>query len=356
MTEHAARQARRPVVADYHLDWPERAATLIAQLRARLGPQVVLVEHIGSTSIPGMAAKDVIDLQVSTPDLEAAAQSFDAPLRGLGFTRQPYDRDHVPAGRPDDPGQWVKRLWSRRNHPQGDVNLHVRVCGSPNERFALLFRDWFRAHQEAVPAYAGFKRSLAAMSDGIDSYTDTKDYVVDLVIAVAEPWAAATGWHVPARDAAISRRAGRVIVIDPAGRVLLLHGIDPQRPGEPYWITVGGGAKPGESLAQAAARELREESGIAAEPADLGDPVWHAVAEFPFDGRRYRQEEDFFALRVGSAEVEPGGLEDEEAAVIIGHRWWTIAELEATDQPVFPANLTDLLRELTAGPQSAKMP
>src|SRR5262249_31899357 len=157
------------------------AASLIARLRSALGEQAVLIEHIGSTSIPGMAAKDVIDLQVSTLDLEAAAQAFDGPLAALGFTRVPYTRDHVPAGWPDDPDRWVKRLWSRDKHPEGDVNLHVRVSGSPNERFALLFRDWFRDHQEAVPAYGGFKRSLAAMSDGIVSYTDTKDYVVDLV-------------------------------------------------------------------------------------------------------------------------------------------------------------------------------
>jgi GrpB-like predicted nucleotidyltransferase (UPF0157 family) len=67
--------------------------------------------------------------------------------------------------------------------------------GSANERLALLFRDWFRAHPEAVPGYAGFKRALAAMSQDIDDYTETKDWVVDLVIAVAEPWATATGWH-----------------------------------------------------------------------------------------------------------------------------------------------------------------
>ncbi len=147
-----------------------------------------------------------------------------------------------------------------------------------------------------------------------------------------------------------------MIAIDPAGRVLLLHGFDPQRPDEPYWITVGGGAEPGESLAQAAARELREESGIVAEPADLGDPVWHNVVEFSFDGRLYRQDETFFALRVDSTDVQTDGLEDEEAAVIIGHRWWTIAELEATGESFFPARLPALLRQLTAGTHSAKMP
>jgi len=137
-----------------------------------------------------------------------------------------------------------------------------------------------------------------------------------------------------------------VLVIDGGGRLLLLHGFDPARPDQPYWFTVGGGAEPGESLAQAAARELREEAGLAAQPADLGDPVWHEVAEFSFQGTSYRQEQDFFLLRVGSPEIRADGLDDEEAAVIDGHRWWTPAELEATTEPYYPAGLPALLRSL----------
>jgi hypothetical protein len=70
-----------------------------------------------------------------------------------------------------------------------------RRAGSPNERLALLFRDWFRAHPEAVPAYAAFKRSLAAAVPDIATYSDVKDPVVDLVIAVADAWAAVSGWQ-----------------------------------------------------------------------------------------------------------------------------------------------------------------
>ena len=188
--------ARRPVVVAYQDEWPDRAATLIAVLSARLGPLAARIEHIGSTSIPGMAAKNLIDLQVSTPDLDATPATFGPALRELGFTMMPYEHDHVPAGRPDDQERWRKRLWSRGvGYPDGPVNLHVRRVGSPNERLALLFRDWFRAHPDATPAYAGFKQALAAMSKSIDDYTDTKDWVVDVVIAAAEPWAAATGWN-----------------------------------------------------------------------------------------------------------------------------------------------------------------
>lgn len=188
----------RPVVVACRADWPQRAATLLGTLRERLGPVAERAEHIGSTSIPGMAAKDILDIQVSVADLDQAAVAFGAPLAALGFEAKPYHHDHVPAalaGDPErgDPELWVKRYWRRRG-PAGDVNLHVRRTGSPNERLALLFRDWFRAHPEAVPAYAAFKTDLAAAVPGLDTYTDVKDRVVDLVIVAAEEWATATGW------------------------------------------------------------------------------------------------------------------------------------------------------------------
>jgi GrpB-like predicted nucleotidyltransferase (UPF0157 family) len=183
------------VVVPYRHDWPARAASLIAELRQGLGGQALRVEHIGSTAIPGMAAKDVIDLQASVASLDDAVREFDEPLALLGFHRMPYGSDHVPAGLPDDPARWAKRMWRRRGHPGGDVNLHVRIVGSANERLALLFRDWFRAHPQAVAAYAGFKRDLASVTLDIESYTEVKDNIVDLVITVAESWAAVTCWR-----------------------------------------------------------------------------------------------------------------------------------------------------------------
>ena len=167
---------------------------LIEELHAALGRDALRIEHIGSTSIPMMDAKDVLDVQVSVTDLDIAAERFDRPLIKMGFERLPYDRDHVPAGRPDDPTRWAKRFWRRRSHTEGDVNLHVRLVGSPNERLALLFRDWMRAHPEAVPPYATFKRALAVAAPDIDWYSDLKDPVVDLVIAIAESWSRRCGW------------------------------------------------------------------------------------------------------------------------------------------------------------------
>jgi GrpB-like predicted nucleotidyltransferase (UPF0157 family) len=185
----------KPVIVASRADWSARGAVVTAEIEVALGGSANRVDHIGSTSIPNMAAKDVLDVQVSISNLDDVARTFDAPLGALGFQRSPYETDHIPAGQSDSPANWAKRLWLRRGHTDGDVNLHVRLAGSPNERFALLFRDWFRAHPEAVPAYAAFKMGLAVVAQDTDIYSDVKDPVVDLVIAVAEPWAVSVGWH-----------------------------------------------------------------------------------------------------------------------------------------------------------------
>jgi dephospho-CoA kinase len=183
------------VLVAYDPAWQRRGEALAGELLAALTPTALRVEHIGSTAIVGMAAKPVFDLQVSVGDLDAAAAAFDEPLAAFGFARRPYERDHVPAGRADLPERWAKRYWNRRTPGEPHVNLHCRLAGSPNERLALLFRDWFRAHPAAVPAYSRFKSALAAAVDNdLDVYTDVKDPVVDLVVTIAEEWAAAANW------------------------------------------------------------------------------------------------------------------------------------------------------------------
>ncbi|MFJ5924520.1 GrpB family protein [Kitasatospora sp. NPDC092948] len=191
MTTNAA---SAPNVLDHDADWAQQALALTAELRSALAPLPLHVEHIGSTAIPGMAAKPILDVQITVADLHEAERAFDGPLADRGFQRSPYQYDHVPAGIDDDRERWAKRLWRRRGQEGPDCNLHVRLLGSPNERLALLFRDWFRAHPEAVPAYGRFKTVLAGVVHDIDTYADVKDPVVDLVVTVAEAWAAATGW------------------------------------------------------------------------------------------------------------------------------------------------------------------
>jgi GrpB-like predicted nucleotidyltransferase (UPF0157 family) len=97
-------------ISTYDPRWPERASALIARLQDALGQDALRIEHIGSTAIPSMDAKDLLDVQISVAELDIAVERFEGPLVALGFERLPYDHDHVPAGRPDDPALWAKRF------------------------------------------------------------------------------------------------------------------------------------------------------------------------------------------------------------------------------------------------------
>ena len=148
------------------------------------------------------------------------------------------------------------------------------------------------------------------------------------------------------RPDAIARRAARVLVLDAAARVLLLRGSDPARPDHRYWFTVGGGLDTGETGPQGGARELFEETGLRLAPEELGPPVWHEVTEFPFDGRWYRQEQEFYLTRVPELTVDFAGFNAIERRTVDGYRWWTVEELRSTTERFYPVELPDLLDRL----------
>jgi 8-oxo-dGTP pyrophosphatase MutT (NUDIX family) len=140
------------------------------------------------------------------------------------------------------------------------------------------------------------------------------------------------------------RRAARVLLLDAEDRVLLFHGCDPADDAAGnWWFTPGGGLDPGESPAQAAARELAEETGLVVDPEELGPAVHARTASFRFAGGSYRQTEDFFLLRVVAHEVDSAGFSPLELSAVLGHRWWPRGELRTTDERVYPAELPDVL-------------
>lgn len=175
-------------------EWAAEFETLARQLEAALGPLALRIDHVGSTSVPGLAAKDVIDVQVI---VESFAPEIDAALTRAGLTA-PFGaerlRDHVPKGSTWPEERWEKLLYVAASGRAAHV--HVRLTGSPNERYALLFRDYLRADETARRAWEAVKRRVAAEAPDRAAYAEAKDPLCDELMVGAERWAAASGWSV----------------------------------------------------------------------------------------------------------------------------------------------------------------
>ena len=187
-------------IVDYQPRWPGEFAEAAARLRAAFGPLALAIHHMGSTSVPGLAAKDVIDLQVSVASLDPG-EPIEAAIVAAGYGVRPdIQADHKPIGADPEPSLWRKRYggaWP----PARETHVHIRQLGLPNHRYALLFRDYLRASRPARENYALLKRELARRHpDDVDAYYAVKEPVCDLILDAAERWATATGWTIPQTD------------------------------------------------------------------------------------------------------------------------------------------------------------
>ena len=177
-------------IVPYKPSWPAEFLEIASTLRGSLGDLAMRIDHIGSTSVPGLAAKDRIDIQVTVAGLNPPVEDA---LNRLGYQRLEYLSDHPPSGIESKAGDWSK--WVFKPPPgQRATNLHVRVAGQPNQRYAILFRDYLRTHTATAEAYAELKRRLAGNLADPDTYPDVKDPAVDLIYFAAEDWAEFTGW------------------------------------------------------------------------------------------------------------------------------------------------------------------
>jgi GrpB-like predicted nucleotidyltransferase (UPF0157 family) len=180
------------VIVPYQSRWPLEFQQIAARLREGLGDLALSIDHIGSTAVPGLAAKDVIDIQLTVAALDGRlAPAMDE----MGFPEaKGLQRDHRPPGAGGPESDWEKRYFHEAPGERR-IHIHVRVAGRPNQRYPLLFRDYLRAHPASAAAYAELKRRLAAGLANPETYPEVKDPAVDLIYFAAEAWAAATGWE-----------------------------------------------------------------------------------------------------------------------------------------------------------------
>jgi len=186
------------VIVDHRASWRGDFVRIAATLRAALGALASRIDHIGSTSVPDLCAKDVIDVQISVAALDARV--VDA-LTTIGYTQVDWIvRDHRPPDGVGPDSDWEK-LYFRPPPGQRRTHTHVRVLGRPNQRYALLFRDYLIAHPQTAAAYGELKRRLAASLANPADYPDVKDPAVDLIYLPAQRWAVETRWQPRPPDA-----------------------------------------------------------------------------------------------------------------------------------------------------------
>lgn len=177
-----------PRIVPYDDTWSLEAARLIGRIRKALGERAVDVQHIGSTSVPGLAAKDVIDLQVAVRSLaDADEPSFVEALGRQGFPRVEANRADRPKSIDPDPAHWHKRFHGSCD-PGRAVHVHVREIGSAGYRYALAFRDWLRAVPSERAAYEDEKRRLAGLHTTTEAYAEAKEPWFDGAMPRLQEW------------------------------------------------------------------------------------------------------------------------------------------------------------------------
>ncbi len=180
--------AHRVEISLYRDEWAAEARAYVDLVRETV-PAAVAVDHIGSTSVPGLPAKDCLDLMVQVTALNEEAIASALGARGYRLRPEPWNREEA------TDGVTVPKLVFAGPVGGRAVNIHVRVAGGRNVRYALLFRDFLRADADARDSWGAFKTRLAETVTDLYDYGQIKASIQPLLMQRAERWASETGWR-----------------------------------------------------------------------------------------------------------------------------------------------------------------
>lgn len=177
-------------IVAHNPQWKEEFQSIAEAIIEKIGLGLKQIDHIGSTAVDGLDAKDCIDIQITVESLDALDEVING-LTALGYLyRSHNNKDHVPPGWQGDLRNWEKRYF-RSGSEMRRTNIHIREWGRANQRYALLFRDYLRANAKVALIYAELKKAISQYhSEDIEAYCLIKDPACDLIMDAAERWAA----------------------------------------------------------------------------------------------------------------------------------------------------------------------
>ncbi|MEA0563327.1 MULTISPECIES: GrpB family protein [Lysinibacillus] len=174
------------LILPYTDEWAKEFHSIGSRLREALGDNALRIDHIGSTSITGLAAKPVIDIQLSVASF-TPLEAFKGPLECLDFIYR--------ANNPDKSKRYFREAPGHRR-----VHIHVRQAGSWAEQLALLFRDFLRCHPDYCRRYEQVKCEFAEKYiNNRQLYTNSKEAIIWEILKQANQWSQLTGWS-PSRS------------------------------------------------------------------------------------------------------------------------------------------------------------
>ena len=188
------RKSQPIMVVPHQEAWHAEFKDIGIRLRSILSTEALRIDHIGSTSVPGLAAKNIIDIQITVRDFDKLSRFIDRLVANGLYYCEENQTDIFVGPEGDEARHWKKRFF-KEGDGERSTNIHVREEGRLNQRYPLLFRDFLRNNATVRMGYEQIKVRLSEIfPESIDGYLYIKDPLMDIIFEGATVWAKNTGW------------------------------------------------------------------------------------------------------------------------------------------------------------------